>query len=97
MNFQFAVDHKLRLRITGFLDFAHRPLTYKLENKPFRKVDLFPATGEEMMTHTLLGPIERANLNYMSTRFIITKAASLREITRKCAVKAVMNHIQTWN
>jgi hypothetical protein len=29
----------------------------------FRKLDLFPSSGEEK-TSTLLGPLERANLNY---------------------------------
>jgi hypothetical protein len=32
--------------ITGFLDFVHRPEFYKQENTTFRKLDLFPSSGE---------------------------------------------------
>jgi hypothetical protein len=35
----------LLLRITGFLDFVHCPVFYKLENTAFRKVDLFLSSG----------------------------------------------------
>jgi hypothetical protein len=31
---------------TGFLDFVHRPEFYKQENTTFRKLDLFPSSGE---------------------------------------------------
>jgi hypothetical protein len=31
---------------TGFLDFVHRPEFYKQENKTFRKLNLFPSSGE---------------------------------------------------
>jgi hypothetical protein len=34
-------------RITGFLDFVHRLVFYKLENTAFRKLDLFPSSCEE--------------------------------------------------
>jgi hypothetical protein len=37
--------HKI-LRITGFSDFVHRPVFYKLENTAVRKQDLFPSSGE---------------------------------------------------
>jgi hypothetical protein len=50
-------------RITGFLDFFHRPVFQKLGNT-FRKVDLFPSSGEWWETPALLGPLERANLNH---------------------------------
>jgi hypothetical protein len=33
-------------RITGFLDFFHRPVFYRIENTTFRKLDLFPSSGE---------------------------------------------------
>jgi hypothetical protein len=32
---------------TGFLDFVHRPEFYKQENTTFRKLDLFPSSGEK--------------------------------------------------
>jgi hypothetical protein len=31
---------------TGFLDLVHRPEFYKQENTTFRKLDLFPSSGE---------------------------------------------------
>jgi hypothetical protein len=33
-------------RITGILDFVHRPEFEILENTMFRKLDLFPSSGE---------------------------------------------------
>jgi hypothetical protein len=36
----------------------------KLENKAFQKLDLFPSSGKEREMPTLLGPLERANLNH---------------------------------
>jgi hypothetical protein len=51
------------LRITGFLDFVHRPEFYILENTTIRKLDLFLSSGEGRETPTLLGPLERASLN----------------------------------
>jgi hypothetical protein len=33
----------------------------KTENTMFRKLDLFPSSGEEGKTTTQLGPLERAN------------------------------------
>jgi hypothetical protein len=36
----------------------------KLENTTFRKLDLFPSSGYGWETATLLGPLERANLNH---------------------------------
>jgi hypothetical protein len=32
-------------RITGFLDFFHRPVFWKIENTTFRKLDLFSSLG----------------------------------------------------
>jgi hypothetical protein len=37
---------KVILRIAGFLDFVHRPVFQKIENTTFRKLDLFPSSGE---------------------------------------------------
>jgi hypothetical protein len=41
-------EHKLQGRIKGFLDFVHRLNSKKLEDKntTFRKLDLFPSSGE---------------------------------------------------
>jgi hypothetical protein len=74
---QFATEslsrHQLRntflevLTITGFLDFAYRPEFQILENTMFRKLDLFPPSDEGRDTTTLLGPLERANLNHWTT------------------------------
>jgi hypothetical protein len=36
----------------------------ELENTTFRKLDLFPSSGEERETSTLLGPLERDNHNH---------------------------------
>jgi hypothetical protein len=36
----------------------------ELENTTFRELDLFPSSYEERETSTMLGPIERANLNH---------------------------------
>jgi hypothetical protein len=33
----------ITLRFTGFLDFFHRPVFYKIENTTFRRMDLFPS------------------------------------------------------
>jgi hypothetical protein len=50
------------LKITGFLDFVHRPVFWKLGNTKFRKLDLFPYEVRAE-TPTLLGPLERPNFN----------------------------------
>jgi hypothetical protein len=39
---------------------GHRPVFYKLENTTFRKLDLFPSSGE-WETPTLLGHLEKAS------------------------------------
>jgi hypothetical protein len=39
------------LRITGFLDFVHRPVFYKPDNTTFRKLDLFPSSSEGVDTY----------------------------------------------
>jgi hypothetical protein len=47
---------RLSLAITGFLGFVHRPV--------FRKLDVFPSSGEGWETRTLWGPLQRANLKH---------------------------------
>jgi hypothetical protein len=39
-------------RITGFLDFVHCPVFWKLENTTFQKVDLFLSSPEDLRTET---------------------------------------------
>jgi hypothetical protein len=48
------------LRITGFLDW------YSKKNKITQRFGnwMFSSSGEGWETHTLLGPLERANLNH---------------------------------
>jgi hypothetical protein len=41
------------LRITGCSDFVHRPIFWKLENTMFRKLDLFPSSGEGVDTYSV--------------------------------------------
>jgi hypothetical protein len=53
-----------QLRTPRYLDFVHGPEFYILENTTFQKLDLFPSSGEGRETTTLLGPLERANLNH---------------------------------
>jgi hypothetical protein len=53
----------IKLIITKFLDFAHCPIFYK--TKCFRNwVCFHPQVTETDMTPTLLGPLERADLNH---------------------------------
>jgi hypothetical protein len=56
--------------LLGFLDFFHRPVFYKIENTMFRKLDLFPSSGDAEKTPTQLGSLERANLNH---RFLFSR------------------------
>jgi hypothetical protein len=49
--------------IAVVLEFVHRPIL-KLETTMFRKQDLFLSSGGGRKTPTLLGPLERANLNH---------------------------------
>jgi hypothetical protein len=54
----------LLLRITGFLDFAHRPVFKKLENTTLRKLDLFPSYDEGGKAPAQLVSLEIGNLNH---------------------------------
>jgi hypothetical protein len=44
------------------------------KNTTFRKLDLFPSSGEGWETPTLLGPLEIANLSHWTTYVSITTA-----------------------
>jgi hypothetical protein len=52
----------------GYWVFGLYPSSGIRKNTMFRKLDLFPSTGEGMGDITLLGPLERANLNYWSPK-----------------------------
>jgi hypothetical protein len=45
-------------RITGFLDFFHRPVFKKIENMTFQEMDLFPSSGKEEDTYSV-GPLRK--------------------------------------
>jgi hypothetical protein len=44
------------------------------KNTTFRKPNLFPSSVEEWEAHTLLDPLERANLSHVTTYVIMTAA-----------------------
>jgi hypothetical protein len=44
--------------ICAFMDFVHLPELRVNTKKKFRKLDLFPSSGEGRETPTLLGPLE---------------------------------------
>jgi hypothetical protein len=58
----------ITLKIIGFMDFVHRPVFKILENRTFRKLDLFPSSGQGKETPTLLGHLERANSIAVSSK-----------------------------
>jgi hypothetical protein len=60
--------------IAGFLDFVHLPVLQTQKNTTFRKVDLFPSSGEGRETSILLGLLERANINHWATYVSIITA-----------------------
>jgi hypothetical protein len=75
------VEHKqvdfegcITIRITGFLDYVHRPVLQKIGNITFRKLGLFPSSCEGGKTFTQLGPLGRTNLNHWATPVKITTA-----------------------
>jgi hypothetical protein len=70
------------LRLAGLLDVVHHSVFQKLENTTFWKLDLFPSSGERE-TPTLLGPLERANLNPVTevSSFLGTQQSRLLPIT----------------
>jgi hypothetical protein len=65
-SYRHSSPHRVTLAedgSNGFSDFVHRPDSKELEDKniTFRKLDVFPSSDEG--APTLLGPLERANLN----------------------------------
>jgi hypothetical protein len=50
--------------------FVHCQEFWIVENIAFQKLALFPSSGERRKRPTLLGPLERANLNHWTTRVI---------------------------
>jgi hypothetical protein len=64
------------LRIVWFLDFVHRPEFQIIENTTFRKIDLFPFSGEGSETPALLGLLERDNLNHWTLLMDLTEHVS---------------------
>jgi hypothetical protein len=66
-----ALNTLMNLRITAFADFDHRPEFEILRNTTFRKRYRFPSLDEGRETPTLLGALERANINsYISTLYL---------------------------
>jgi hypothetical protein len=60
-------------RITGFLDSVHRPVFCKIQkNTTFRKLDLFPCSGEDWGTPAMLGALERSNLNHCIYGYMVS-------------------------
>jgi hypothetical protein len=43
----------MRDSITGFLDFFHRPVFYKIGNTTFRKLNLFRSSGDGEETYSV--------------------------------------------
>jgi hypothetical protein len=74
----FVDESTMQFRITSFSDFVHRPVFYKLENTTFRKLDLFPSSGEGEETYSV-GSLRKRTTP--ETRLI------RREITGRSATK----------
>jgi hypothetical protein len=69
----------------------------------FRKLDLFPSSGEGGEAPTLLDPLERSNLNHWTTPVRFTKATYLpetrlirKEITGKYSIKIMIEDAHSW-
>jgi hypothetical protein len=85
----------ITLSISGFVDFAHRPEFCILENAAFRKLDLFPSSGEGKETHSPLGPLERANLNHWITGD--RSCGAWRNVSScRAVVEAAKNESSVW-
>jgi hypothetical protein len=71
--------------MSGFLDFVRYPVLETPENTTFRRLDLFPSSGERWETHILLGPLERADLNrpviYVSSLYRTQQSTCLPPLT----------------
>jgi hypothetical protein len=46
----WVIDYLLMFRV---LPFAHHPVFHKVENATFRKLDLFPSSGEERNAYSV--------------------------------------------
>jgi hypothetical protein len=60
--------HKSRITASWTLSIARNSENW---NTAFRKLDLFPSSGEGRETPTLLGPLERANLKHWTTHVML--------------------------
>jgi hypothetical protein len=65
--------------IQNYVVFGLCPSIGIIKNRVFRKPDLFPSSSK-WETSTLLGPLERANLNHWTHHFSITMAIKIPEI-----------------
>jgi hypothetical protein len=59
----------LAVKIAGLMDSFYSPELYILESM-FQKLDLFPSSGGEWDTPTLLGPLVRSNLNHWTKLYL---------------------------
>jgi hypothetical protein len=60
----------------------------QVENTTFRKLDLFPSSGEEGKTPTQLGPLERANLSQVSSvQEAVKKRDSWKRVGREPPIR----------
>jgi hypothetical protein len=82
----------------GFYTLHKFRCSKKLENITFLKLGLFPSS-DEGETLTLLGPLERANLNHWTTYVSIATATELLEpslcqwkLTEKCKINFMITH-----
>jgi hypothetical protein len=76
-----AASASIPLRITEFL------YSKKLKNTTFRKLDLFPSSGEEV--YTLLGSLERAILDHCATH---VRFKVMLRLTASRSVRLRMKH-----
>jgi hypothetical protein len=61
--FNSKAEEEWRLSYSEVMGFWTFPSS-RILNMTFRKLDLFPSPGEKVEVPTLLGPLERANINH---------------------------------
>jgi hypothetical protein len=70
----------------------------KLENTTFRKLDLFPSSGEGWETRTQLDSLQRANLNHWTVSetscFLVFKNTGWRTKSETAVILSVTHHRQ---
>jgi hypothetical protein len=66
----------------NYWGFGVCPSSGIVKNTPFRKLDLLPSSGERVKTPTLLGPLERANLNHWTRNW--TPSAKKPFVRKSC-------------